>query len=301
MVDGTINADDSQQLTIFVTVGTTRFDTLIRTVLSTKFLTSVAALSQDAQRSASTAKSSAKITIQYGNSSIADVLTSSSLASIDDGSELVPEPGLRIIDGRRVYQNKAQLPSLDPGKTGTLTGLRLRPAAHASRDDSGNKGKDAKATGANVFGRMLEEAKAMQGVSSSAAGASGLADQILELTTSEGVSVEMFQFAPDLGKYIKASDLVISHAGSGTILDTLRMRPEAPALIAVPNTSLMDNHQAELADALAQPGYLVAGTEATLAEDVRKALENKATGGIVAFPDFDPSRFTSIVDDLMLS
>lgn len=42
-------------------------------------------------------------------------------------------------------------------------------------------------------------------------------------------------------------------SGSGTILQTLRTpRP----LLVVPNTKLMDNHQGELASALAAEGYM---------------------------------------------
>ncbi len=45
--------------------------------------------------------------------------------------------------------------------------------------------------------------------------------------------------------------------GSGSILTVLRApRP----LLVVPNTSLMDNHQAELADALGREGYLNVST-----------------------------------------
>lgn len=50
--------------------------------------------------------------------------------------------------------------------------------------------------------------------------------------------------------------LVVAHAGSGTILDALRIG--AP-LIVVPNTELLDNHQVELAEVLADQGYLVHG------------------------------------------
>ena len=41
--------------------------------------------------------------------------------------------------------------------------------------------------------------------------------------------------------------------GSGTILDVLRLNKP---LIVVPNSSLLDNHQQELADALADLGHL---------------------------------------------
>ncbi|KAL8873565.1 MAG: hypothetical protein Q9174_000981 [Haloplaca sp. 1 TL-2023] len=50
--------------------------------------------------------------------------------------------------------------------------------------------------------------------------------------------------------------VVISHAGSGSILDALRI--DVP-LIAVPNTSLLHNHQVELAEEMARLGYLVHG------------------------------------------
>jgi len=44
--------------------------------------------------------------------------------------------------------------------------------------------------------------------------------------------------------------------GSGSILDALRI---ALPLIVVPNPSLLDNHQEELAEELARQGYVVHG------------------------------------------
>ncbi|KAL8820466.1 MAG: hypothetical protein Q9223_001327 [Gallowayella weberi] len=54
----------------------------------------------------------------------------------------------------------------------------------------------------------------------------------------------------------RAEGVVISHAGSGSILDAMRI--EVP-LIVVPNTSLLHNHQVDLAEELAKQGYLVHG------------------------------------------
>ena len=51
--------------------------------------------------------------------------------------------------------------------------------------------------------------------------------------------------------------VVISHAGSGSILDALRV--EAP-LIVIPNDTLLHNHQEELAEEMARQGYAVHGS-----------------------------------------
>ncbi|KAJ1034165.1 hypothetical protein NDA18_001031 [Ustilago nuda] len=273
---------NDEQLRIFVTVGTTRFDSLIRAVLSQPFLASIAHLSS----------TSPKVVLQYGNSSIADILTSSALASVDSGSEIVPEPGLRIIDGRRVYQSSAAIPGLDPGQTGTIPGLRLRPSAASSTSTSNDA--EAESAGEGLFDRIIEEAQATSG-NTTATINSAMQGATLEATTEQGVELELFQFAPDLKPYIGTADVVVSHAGSGTILDTLRMRPKPPKLVVVPNTSLMDNHQVELAEALGKERFLVVGKEETLAQDVDRARREE----VEAFPDFDPSRFADIVDDVM--
>eukprot|EP00877_Chromochloris_zofingiensis_P004111 jgi/Chrzof1/13700/Cz08g08190.t1 len=63
-----------------------------------------------------------------------------------------------------------------------------------------------------------------------------------------------FDFTPSLAEHISAADLVISHAGSGSIFETLTA---GKALIVVPNPLLMDNHQAELGQHLADMQALV--------------------------------------------
>jgi len=63
-------------------------------------------------------------------------------------------------------------------------------------------------------------------------------------TLANGLTVETFQYAPNLEKLMDGADLVVSHAGAGSLFEALRLRRP---LIAVPNPLLMDNHQAELA------------------------------------------------------
>jgi beta-1,4-N-acetylglucosaminyltransferase len=59
---------------------------------------------------------------------------------------------------------------------------------------------------------------------------------------------------PNLGDAIKKAALVISHAGSGSIFESLSA---GCPLIVVPNPLLMDNHQVELAEQLAAMKHLV--------------------------------------------
>lgn len=121
-------------------------------------------------------------------------------------------------------------------------------------------------------------------------------------TTGNGLSVEFFDYAPSLGDRFAAADLVVTHAGAGSIFETLSMPPRPVAvaaavaatlsakegkkrnsndpsssssppipLIAVPNGALMHNHQAELASELEARGLLVAATPETLAAVLRRA------------------------------
>ena len=78
---------------------------------------------------------------------------------------------------------------------------------------------------------------------------------------NEGLIIDGIDFNPDglqaqLKLVQQSKGIVISHAGSGTILDASRY--QVP-LIVVPNTSLLDNHQEELAAAMERSGYLLRG------------------------------------------
>ncbi|KAI5079450.1 hypothetical protein GOP47_0004929 [Adiantum capillus-veneris] len=79
------------------------------------------------------------------------------------------------------------------------------------------------------------------------------------------LKVDFFTFSPDLKEHLSSADLVISHAGSGSIFETLRM---GKPLIVVVNEALMDNHQAELAEELAAQKYLMYASPSTLSETV---------------------------------
>ncbi|KAJ7105765.1 glycosyltransferase family 1 protein [Mycena crocata] len=105
-------------------------------------------------------------------------------------------------------------------------------------------------------------------------------------------AVELYKFKPSLAADYARADLVIGHAGAGTILDALRL---GKALIVVPNPALLHNHQAELSSALAERGHLATSSVGALADTIR----GFDAGGLVPFPAFDGSRFRALVDDEM--
>ncbi|KAM7472781.1 hypothetical protein LguiA_010964 [Lonicera macranthoides] len=67
------------------------------------------------------------------------------------------------------------------------------------------------------------------------------------------LSVEYFAFSSSIADSLRSASLVISHAGSGSIFETLRL---GKPLIVVVNEDLMDNHQSELAEELAERKHL---------------------------------------------
>ncbi|KAK0459599.1 glycosyl transferase [Desarmillaria tabescens] len=111
-------------------------------------------------------------------------------------------------------------------------------------------------------------------------------------TQQQNVTVEMYKFKPSLESDYERADLVISHAGSGTILDVLRL---GKPLIVVPNPTLLDNHQEELATALEELGHLRSSTVSDLAH----TIETFDRSAIVEFPPHDPSRFRRLLDEEM--
>ncbi|CAJ2666528.1 UDP-N-acetylglucosamine transferase subunit ALG13 [Trifolium pratense] len=87
-------------------------------------------------------------------------------------------------------------------------------------------------------------------------------------TKSEGegsLVVDYFTFSSSIADHLRSASLVISHAGSGSIFETLRLRKP---LIVVVNEDLMDNHQSELADELANRKHLYCASPQTLHQTI---------------------------------
>uniref|UniRef100_A0A5B7BUZ0 Glycosyl transferase family 28 C-terminal domain-containing protein n=1 Tax=Davidia involucrata TaxID=16924 RepID=A0A5B7BUZ0_DAVIN len=77
--------------------------------------------------------------------------------------------------------------------------------------------------------------------------------------------VDYFTFSSSIADSLRSASLVISHAGSGSIFETLRL---CKPLIVVVNEDLMDNHQSELAEELAERKHLFYAHPQTLYQTI---------------------------------
>jgi beta-1,4-N-acetylglucosaminyltransferase len=107
-----------------------------------------------------------------------------------------------------------------------------------------------------------------------------------------GVAVTWFRFTPSIAALLDEASLVISHAGAGSIVETLRAR--TPLLVVV-NEDLMDNHQHELAGAMAQDGYLYWCTPATF----HTVAEQSDWEALKPYPVRDTQSFALAVNDML--
>ncbi|KAK9898080.1 glycosyltransferase family 1 protein [Cystobasidium minutum MCA 4210] len=124
--------------------------------------------------------------------------------------------------------------------------------------------------------------------------------------TSEGVEVQMYAFMDDIEDRMANASLVISHAGAGSILAALRgpalsstaaKQQQKKQLVIVPNDSLMDSHQSELAEEMAKHGWAAIASPRTLAETIQQLPTTAKASS--AFPAHDPSKIQSILDEQM--
>jgi len=72
-------------------------------------------------------------------------------------------------------------------------------------------------------------------------------------TLETSLECEIYDFKKSLEQDMKDADLVISHGGAGTIVEATKLGCK---LVVVINELLMNNHQEELAEALAERKYL---------------------------------------------
>ncbi|KYR00598.1 putative glycosyltransferase [Tieghemostelium lacteum] len=117
----------------------------------------------------------------------------------------------------------------------------------------------------------------------------------------KGFSSYYYNYKPSLKEDMEASSLIITHGGSGSILETLSM--DKPCICVV-NERLMHNHQAELSDKLSSLSYVLSCKPKTLAETLKTQLigylgkrkkyeESKSQDSIREFTSTLESKYTN--------
>jgi len=76
---------------------------------------------------------------------------------------------------------------------------------------------------------------------------------ILQHQDDPDFEITAFDYKPSLREEMEKADMVIGHAGAGTILEVLGMEKN---LIVVPNDTLMRGHQSDIAEELQKYGFL---------------------------------------------
>ncbi|RLV85796.1 UDP-N-acetylglucosamine transferase subunit ALG13 [Meyerozyma sp. JA9] len=117
---------------------------------------------------------------------------------------------------------------------------------------------------------------------------------------SESIKIEAFPFTHDILSYIKKADIIVSHAGTGSIIDVLRLKKK---LVVVTNDSLLDNHQLEVASMMAKEGYLINCTleemrGGKLVESIGDMISGKASFNALPDPEGGAVE-TVIVEEIM--
>lgn len=107
------------------------------------------------------------------------------------------------------------------------------------------------------------------------------------------VNCSYYRFKPSLDDDMRQSDLIITHCGAGSIIESLSLEK---IFITVVNSSLQDNHQTELADQLSYNRYCIASDPVKLISDIQ--CLQKSAQKLIKFPKNDNSLFPYYVNKL---
>lgn len=106
------------------------------------------------------------------------------------------------------------------------------------------------------------------------------------------IKIDHYRFKNDIKEDLSSADLVISHAGAGTCLESLELK--RPLLVVV-NETLQDNHQFELAEQLFLDGHLVYCTP----KNLPKVLTESKYLTAKPLPKGKPELFARFLDDYL--
>ncbi|VDK46390.1 unnamed protein product [Anisakis simplex] len=104
-----------------------------------------------------------------------------------------------------------------------------------------------------------------------------------------GMQVCFYRFKKAIIEDLRRAHIVIAHGGAGTCLEILEL---SKAGFVVINEHLMDNHQTELVERLAELGHIIYATPAKLVT----ALETADVSCLKPFSQNDTSNFVKYID-----
>ncbi|CAI5724812.1 hypothetical protein KXD40_003449 [Peronospora effusa] len=111
-------------------------------------------------------------------------------------------------------------------------------------------------------------------------------------TSFPGLELSFYRHDPHYKDDVARADLIISHAGAGSIMDGLALKKK---LVVVVNTELMDNHQMELAEAMADQKFCLQ----TSVDGLQRVLESGKWNDLQPYPQPNEQAFPDLVDAVM--
>jgi beta-1,4-N-acetylglucosaminyltransferase len=110
----------------------------------------------------------------------------------------------------------------------------------------------------------------------------------------ENVEINAYRYKKSIRDDILNADLIISHAGAGSVMESLEANKK---LIVVINEKLMDNHQLELAEKMYEEGYSLYTTCESLTKKIE--LINSRECHLKAYSRGEPRLFGDHLNALM--
>lgn len=108
----------------------------------------------------------------------------------------------------------------------------------------------------------------------------------------QNILTESFAYKKSIQPDVVAADLVISHAGAGSIIETLNA---GKPMVVVVNELLMDNHQTELAEQMFEEGHVLYCVPRKLSE----TLASLADKQLRTYAKGNATNFTNKLDQIM--
>mmetsp|Transcript_4260 Transcript_4260/g.11016 ORF Transcript_4260/g.11016 Transcript_4260/m.11016 type:complete len:192 (+) Transcript_4260:283-858(+) len=107
------------------------------------------------------------------------------------------------------------------------------------------------------------------------------------------IRVDYFRLSPSLADIMAEADLVISHAGAGSIFEALNAGKK---VVAVPNPDLMVNHQEELAVHLSDAGFL----RHSNLDGIAEAIATVESEDLKTYVPHDASQIANAIDQIVM-